>query len=59
MTDLSQTEKRINSFSNVKEFKYLTQLFSTLILFPNPSLIFKEKNLNRQRVPLKPYREIL
>jgi hypothetical protein len=59
MTDLSQTEKRINSFSNIKEFKYLTQLFSTLILFPNPSLIFKEKNLNRQRVPLKPYREIL
>jgi hypothetical protein len=26
----------------LKKFKYLTQLFSTLILFPNPSLIFKE-----------------
>jgi hypothetical protein len=48
MTDLSQIEKRLGSFANnsasyVKEFKYLTQLFSTLILFPNPSLIFKEK----------------
>jgi hypothetical protein len=63
MTDLSQIEKRLGSFSNdsasyIKEFKYLTQLFSTLILFPNPSLIFKE-NLNRKRVALKPPREIL
>jgi hypothetical protein len=63
MTELSQIKKRLGSFSNdsvsyIKEFKYLTQLFSTLILFPNPSLIFKE-NLNRQRVALKPPREIL
>jgi hypothetical protein len=79
MTDLSQIEKRLNSFSSdsasyIKEFIYLTQaydmtwhethpprmeeLLSTLILFPNPSLIFKE-NLNRQRMALKPPREIL
>jgi hypothetical protein len=48
MTDLSQIEKRLGSFSNdsasyIKEFKYLTQLFSALILFPNPSLIFRKK----------------
>jgi hypothetical protein len=48
MTDLSQIEKRLGSFSNdsasyIKEFKYLTQLFSTLILFPNSSLIFKKE----------------
>jgi Pyruvate/2-oxoacid:ferredoxin oxidoreductase gamma subunit len=30
----------------------------TLILFPNPSLIFEE-NLNRQRMALKPPKEIL
>jgi hypothetical protein len=53
----------LGSFSNdsasyTKEFKYLTQLFSALILFPNPSLVFK-KNLNRQRMALKPPREIL
>jgi hypothetical protein len=74
MTDLSQIEKRLGSFSNdsasnIKEFKNLTQaydmtwhethlprleqLFSTLILFPNPSLTFKE-NLNRQRMALNP-----
>jgi hypothetical protein len=63
MTDLSQIEKRLNSFSNdsapySKEFKYLTQLFSALILFPTPSLILK-KNLKRQRVALKQPREIL
>jgi hypothetical protein len=62
MTDLSQIEKRLDSSddsaSYIKEFKYLTQLFSTLILFPNPSLIFKA-NLNRQRVVLKLPREIL
>jgi hypothetical protein len=60
-----------DSASYIKEFKYLTQaydmtwhethlprmeqLFSTLILFPNPSLIFKE-NLNRQKMALKPPR---
>jgi hypothetical protein len=63
LISLSQIKKRVDSFSNnsssyIKKFKYLTQLFSTLILFPNPSLIF-EKNLNRQRVALKPPREIL
>jgi hypothetical protein len=63
MTDLSQIKKRLSSLSNdsasyIKEFKYLTQLFSTLILFLNPSLIFKE-NLNRPRVALSPHRETL
>jgi hypothetical protein len=47
-----------DSASYIKELKYLTQLFSTLILFPNPSLIFEE-NLSRKRVALKPPREIL
>jgi hypothetical protein len=62
-----------DSASYIKEVKYLTQaydmtwhethlprmesLFSILILFPNLSLIFEE-NLNRQRVALKPPREI-
>jgi hypothetical protein len=63
MTDLSLKWKRLGSFSNdsasyIKEFKYLTQLFLTLILFPSHSLIFKE-NLNRQRVALEPLKEIL
>jgi hypothetical protein len=58
MTDLSQTENRLGSFSNdsasyIKEFKYLTQLFSALILFPNPSLILK-----KIKQALKPPREI-
>jgi hypothetical protein len=52
MTDLSQIKKRLGSFSNdsafyIKEFKYLTQLFSTLILFPNPSDIQKKNQLKQ------------
>jgi hypothetical protein len=49
MTDLSQTEKRLGSFSNDS---------ASYIKFSNPSLIFKE-NLNRQRMALKSPREIL